>query len=118
MNSELQQRLREHLEHLARRGEIISYRQLAILAEVPAPKVIRRLAQALEDIIREDYAAGIKTSVAGLVVSQTSSAMPRAGFFMLLRELGFYNGPDEGPVAQGFYADYLQEVFEAFSEVD
>lgn len=89
-----------------------------MLAEVPSPMVIRRLAQALEGIIREDHAAGIKASVACLAVSQASPAIPRAGFFMLLRELELYHGPDEGIEAEAFHADCIQQVFEAFSQTD
>ena len=115
MSSELQQRLRGHLDSLARQGETISYRQLAMLAEIPSPMVIRRLAQALEDVIRDDHAAGINPSVACLAVSQASPAIPRVGFFMLLRELGLYSGPDEGAKAEAFHAVCLEQVFERFS---
>jgi len=115
MSSELQQRLRGHLDTLARKGETISYRQLAILAEIPDPQVIRRLAHLLEEIIREDHAAGINASVAGLVVSQTKPLIPRAGYFMLLRELGLYSGPDEGAEAEVFHAACIEQVFERFS---
>ena len=115
MSSEIQQRLRGHLESLARQGKTISYRQLTILAEIPEPQVIGRLAHLLEEIIREDHAAGINASVAGLVVSQAIPQIPRIGYFMLLRELGLYSGPDEGATAEAFHATCLQQVFERFS---
>jgi len=115
MSTELQQRLRNHLESLAKKGETISYRQLAALADIPAPQVIRRLTGLLENIIRADHAAGIHVSVASLAVSQTVPTMPRAGYFMLLRELGLYSGPDEGEQAEAFHADCLQQIFTRFS---
>ena len=115
MSSELQQCLRLHLESLAREGKIISYRQLAMLAQVPEPQVIRKVAESLEAIVREDHAAGIEASVACLVVSQTDSSIPRAGFFMLLRELGLYNGPDEGEAAAVFHADCVRRVCGRYS---
>jgi len=115
MSSELQQRLRDHLEHRATRGETISYRQLAELAEIPAPQAIRRLTDLLEEIIREDHAAGISASVASLAVSQTVPTIPRAGYFMLLRELGLYSGPDEGQQAAAFHENYVQQVFGRYS---
>jgi len=115
MSSELQQCLRSHLDTLARQGETISYRQLTILAEIPDPQVIRRLAHLLEEIIREDHTAGINASVAVLVVSQTKPLIPRAGYFMLLRELGLYSGPDEGAEAEAFHAACIEQVFERFS---
>ncbi|MEH6358156.1 MAG: hypothetical protein V7745_04155 [Pseudomonadales bacterium] len=118
MNSELQKCLRGHLDSLARQGETISYRQLAMLAEVSSPMAIRRLALALEEVIREDDAAGIFPSVACLAVSQADPAIPRAGFFMLLRELDLYSGTDEGPEAEIFHADCVQQVFQRFSLTD
>jgi len=114
MNTELQQRLRSHLENLAKKGEIISYRQLAELAEIPSPQVIRQLTDLLENIIREDHAAGINASVASLAVSQAIPAIPRAGYFMLLRELGVYSGADEGEQAEAFHAACLEQIFTQF----
>jgi len=115
MNSELQQRLRAHLESLAAKGKTLSYRQLSELAEIPAPQVIRQLTELLEAIIREDHATGIDASVASLAVSQAMPAIPRAGYFMLLRELGLYSGPDDGEQAAAFHADCVQQVFERYS---
>lgn len=115
MSNELQQRLRNHLNTLARQRQTISYRQLAAAVDIPGPQVIRRLTDLLEDIIRDDHAAGITSSVAALAVSQAVPAIPRAGFFMLLRELGMYSGPNEGEQAAAFHASYLQQVFERFS---
>jgi hypothetical protein len=114
VSSELQQCLRGHLEALARQGKTISYRQLAVLAEIPEPRVIGRLASLLEAIIREDHAVGIAASVASLVVSQTKPAIPRAGYFMLLRELGVYNGSDEGAAAEIFHAACVEQLFGTF----
>ncbi len=115
MSIELQQRLRNHLESYARKGETISYRQLAELAEIPSPQVIRQLTDLLESIIREDHAAGIKSSVASLAVSQAVPAIPRAGYFILLRELGIYNGAVEGESAEAFHSNCLQQIFTRFS---
>lgn len=115
MNRELPQCLRFHLENLARDGKTISYRELAILAAVTKPQVILKVAEALEEIIREDHVAGIETSIASLAVSHANPAIPRAGFFMLLRELGLYNGPDEGTQAAIFHTDYIAKVFKRYS---
>jgi len=115
MSTELQQRLRDHRESQAKKGETISYRQLAELAEIPSPQVIRQLTDLLENIIREDHTAGINASVASLAVSQAIPAIPRAGYFMLLREQGVYSGADEGEQAEAFHADCLQQVFTRFS---
>lgn len=115
MSRELKQCLRLHLESLAREGKTISYRELAKLAGVPEPQVIRKVAEALEEIIREDNAACIEASIASLVVSQANPAIPRAGFFMLLRELGVYEGPDEGEEAAMFHADCVRGVFDRYS---
>jgi len=118
MSNELLQHLRGHLDSLARQGETISYRQLSILVEISGPQVIRCLTDLLEEIIRADHAAGINASVASLAVSQAVPNIPRAGFFMLLRELGIYNGPDEGVEAAAYHADCVQQVFERFSSTN
>lgn len=115
MSRELPKCLRFHLESLAREGKTISYRELAMLAAVPEPKVIRKVAEALEEIIREDHEAGIETSIASLVVSQANPAIPRAGFFILLRELGIYAGPDEGEQAAAFHEDCIEKVYRRYS---
>lgn len=115
MSNELQQRLRNHLEALARSGNTISYRQLALLAEIPEPQVIRQLTSLLEAIMRTDHAAGINDSVASLAVSQAIPAIPRPGYFMLLRELDLYSGPDTGAKAAAFHTASVQRVFERFA---
>jgi hypothetical protein len=115
MASALKGRLRDNLEKLAQRRETMSYRALVQCTEVPGPQVIRRLTQALEDIIRDDLAAGIEESVACLAVSQAQPPIPRAGFFVLLRELGLYDGPDEGAKAATFHQHLTQKVFERYS---
>jgi hypothetical protein len=118
MSNELQQRLRGYLGGLARQGETISYRQLAMLLEIPSPMAIRSLALALEDVIREDAAIGVFPSVACLAVSQANPTIPRAGFFILLRELDLYSGADEGSAAEIFHADCVQRVYQRFSLTD
>jgi len=111
MNTELQRHLYEQLAALASQGQTISYRKLAEIADIPGPQVIRKLTSLLENIIRDDHAKGINASLAVLVVSQTTPAIPRPGYFMLLRELGSYDGPSDGDRAADFHAQQLQLVF-------
>lgn len=124
MDHALLERIRRVLEQQARAGQTISYRALAIEAEVPGPQVIHRLTHALEEIQRQDCASGAHTaespslscpSLACLAVSRGHPLIPRPGFFILLRELGLYDGPDDGPQAEAFHADLLQRVRQSYA---
>lgn len=115
MSDNLKQRLRHQLERLARQQQTSSYRQLAAAAEIPGPQVIRRLTELLEQIIRDDHAAGVDSSIAALAISQAVPAIPRAGYFMLLRELGIYSGSDNGNQAAAFHQSCVQQVFERYT---
>ncbi|MCZ4282379.1 hypothetical protein O4H49_16450 [Kiloniella laminariae] len=99
---EMERRVRHVLETIARQQTIISYRQLALEAEIPGPQVIHRLTQILESILRQDHAEG-EISFASLAVSRGDPAIPRAGFFLLLKELGQYQGSDQGEDAKAHH---------------
>ena len=111
----LSQRLCRLLESAARQHQTITYRALAEQADIPAPQSIRRLTELLETMIRSDHDQGINPSLACLAVSQTNPAIPRAGYFMLLNELGLYQGANEGNEAEAFHQQQLQQLFERYS---
>lgn len=102
----LRRQLRRILESLAREQTTVTYRDLARLAEVPPPQTIHKLTEALEATMREDHAAGTPL-IAALVVSRGPSGLPQRGFFDLLRTLGRYQGPDEGPQAEEVFQEEL-----------
>ncbi len=110
MDNDINQRVRAALETVAKQRTTISYRMLAIEAQVPGPQIIHKLTLCLEDIFREDHSNG-EMSLAVLAVSRGEPAVPRAGFFILLRELGLYDGPDQGPEANAKHFSLTQEVY-------
>lgn len=103
--------LRPILGDVARRGTTITYRDLAAAAEVPPPHTIHKTALALEELIRADHDAG-QPILAAVCVGKTGR--PRPGFFHVLRELGRYDGPDEGPDANAQHDAELAEVYAAY----
>lgn len=107
----LLERLRKALQHCARSGETVSYRDLAVRIDFPGPHTIHRLTLLLEDMVRADHAAG-RPLLAALAVSRsqgnaTGDGIPGRGFFQLLAELGRYDGPDQGPEAAACHAQEL-----------
>lgn len=105
-------RLRDALAELAAERRTITYKELAGLVPVPPPHTIHKLTLALEDLIREDAAAGRPLSAA-LVISRGPAGLPGRGFFLLAAELGLYAGPEDGPGARAFHAAELARIFEA-----
>ncbi|WP_343560637.1 hypothetical protein [Kiloniella sp. b19] len=111
-------KIRLALQNLAEKRETASYRQLAIAAEIPGPQIIHKLTHLLEEILREDHEAGNWPSLAILAVSRTEPAIPRAGFFIFLREqLGLYSSKnDEGPDAEAFHAALLESLWNCLNQ--
>lgn len=107
----LPQSLRRELAACARAGETVTYRDLAWRVAFPGPHAIHRLTELLEDMLREDHAAGLPL-LAALAVSRAQrnaegDGIPGRGFFQLLAELGRYEGPDRGPEAAACHAREL-----------
>lgn len=95
----------------ARRRETIAYIDLALAAEVPAPKTIHKLTETLEHRVRADLAAG-RPLLAAIAVRKPPATIPGRGFFMLLTELGLYQGDPDGPEAAACHAQLLGEAFD------
>lgn len=84
-------RLRSHLEALARARLTISYQALAIEMHLDPPNTIHQLTQCLEDLMREDAAAH-RPLLAALVVSKRPPYLPQTGFFELAEALQRFDG--------------------------
>ena len=84
--TDLAPRLRELLEGLPYDRLPITYQQAAEALGLTPPHTIRRVALALEALMREDAAAG-RPLIAALVVSRRGD-LPRQGFFDLAVTLG------------------------------
>ena len=85
-DSDLNLRLRRHLEGLAPEALPLTYQQAAEALGLSPPRTIRRVALALEALMHEDVAAG-RPMLATLVVSRRGG-LPGAGFFELAVALG------------------------------
>lgn len=103
----LMAKLRVALLDYARSGQTVTYNDLAQRTAFPGPQAIHRLTGLLEEMIREDHAAG-RPLLAALAVSRAQKGVPGRGFFHLLAELGRYDGPDQGPEAAAHHAVELE----------
>ena len=88
----------------------ISYGHLARVLEVPGPGAIARLTDALEDMMREDAAAG-RPFLAAMCEGKLLGGMPALGFFELAMALGRYAGPATGPEAETFVTKERALIF-------
>lgn len=107
----LRQDLRQILAALARTRGTVTYRDLAQSAAVPPPQSIHKLTGELEAMIREDHALG-RPLLAALVVGRGASGLPQRGFFDLLRELGRYDGADDGAEARAAFRAELERAWD------
>lgn len=103
-------RLRMALAGLAAERRTVTYKELAGLVPVPPPHTIHKLTLALEELIREDAAAG-RPLLAALAISRGPARLPGRGFFLLAAELGLYAGTGDGPDARAFHAAELARIF-------
>jgi len=100
------------LQTVAGRGETITYAELADRSGIAPPHRIHKTAEALEELIRSDHAAG-RPLLAAVAISAKRDGMPGPGFFQLLSELGRYFGPDRGPQAALVHRLELDRLYEA-----
>lgn len=85
---------------------LITYAELADAATIPSPHRIHKLTLWLETKLVEDHRAGAKLRTAR-VISRNRGGLPAPGFFMKCNELGLYEGPVDGPLAQAFHLNLL-----------
>lgn len=104
--------LRPILADAVRRRVTLTYLELATAAGLGPPGAIHRVTHALEQLMREDHAAG-RPLLAAVVVSARRGGVPAPGFFRLAGELGLFFGPDRGPQAALFHALELERVIAA-----
>jgi hypothetical protein len=108
---ELHRVVRRCLLRLADQRRTATYHELATLAAVPPPHRIHNLTLLLEDLIREDHAAGRPLLAAG-AVSRAQNGIPGPGFFQLLQELGRYRGADRGAEAADCHGAELKAAWD------
>lgn len=109
--AELSAVVRACLLQLAAERRTASYRDLADMAGVPPPHRIHRLTLLLEDLIREDHAAG-RPLLAACAVSRARNGIPGPGYFQLLGALGRYWGAERGAEAAACHNAELLAVWD------
>jgi hypothetical protein len=87
----------------------LSYEQVAMALGLQPPCTIRQVIAALEQLMRDDAAAG-RPLLAARVVSRNRSGLPAPGFFDLAQRLGRYTGPLQGEVATRFHQAELARL--------
>ncbi|RUR33604.1 hypothetical protein [Vreelandella nanhaiensis] len=86
----------------------MTYQQVAASLGLTPPGTIQRVAQALEQLMRDD-AASRQPFIAALVVSRRGENMPAAGFFELAVALGRFPA-DPRQHAEAYRTEYRQAL--------
>lgn len=107
-------RLEALLVDAARAGRVMTYADAARALGVPPPYVIHQTAEVIEALMRAHAAAGAP-QLASVVVSKARGGLPAPGYFVLLGELGIYDGPAEGAEARAFHTAELARCYAAFA---
>lgn len=107
------ERLEECLVAAACAGRPLTYAELAARLQLRPPHRIHRTAMMLEDLMREQAGRG-EPQLASMVISRARAGLPAPGFFILLRELGLYDGPEDGQAARQFLARERKRCVRAF----
>jgi len=103
-------RIREFLESLAKRRNLITYQELANALQILPPHSIHQVTEALERLMEEDAAAD-RPFIAALALSKARGGLPAPGFFDCARRLGRFAGDPAGQDARTFHAAELNAVF-------
>ena len=103
--------VRACLMRLAAERRTATYHELADFAAMPPRHRIHSLTMLLEDLVREDLAAG-RPLLAACAVSRVRNGIPGPGYFQLLKELGRYDGADRGAEASACHSAELRAVWE------
>ncbi len=96
--------VRTCLQAIAAQSSTITYQSLASLLQFQPPNTIHQLTTILEELMREDAAAG-RPFIAALVVSKRPPYLPGRGFFECATALGRFNGIESE--APAFHAGEL-----------
>ena len=109
--------LQSVLVDAAHNGQTLTYAELADRLGMRPPMTIHRTAMMLEELARAQAEKG-EPQLASFAVSRTRGGLPAPGFFMLMRELGIYDGPDTGRRARDFVDREHERCLRAWSASD
>ncbi len=104
------ERLEGLLIDAAKNRSQLTYQQVAQLLELQPPHTIHQAAALIEELMRNHAKAGAP-QLASLVISRARGGLPAPGFFMLLQELGLYDGSVDGEDARHFHSQEMQRCF-------
>ena len=104
-------RLRAHLQVVARQRVPITYQEAARVLQLTPPNTIHQVAVALERLMAEDAAAN-RPFIAAMVISKARGGLPAPGFFDFARRLGRIAGDPAGPEALAFHAQEFNAAVE------
>ena len=105
----LKDQLRDELVRQAQAGLPVTYKELAARLALSPPRTIRRVTEALEQLIEEDLAAG-RPLLSAVAVSKVRPGIPGRGFFLKVRRAGLFSGDLDGPEAFAFHTRELQRA--------
>lgn len=92
----------------------MTYRQVAQHLELQPPNTIHQATELIEALMRE-HARCSSPQLASLVVSRVRNGLPAPGFFILLHELGLYNGSVDGEDARAYHAHEVDRCFKHYT---
>ena len=87
---------------------LISYAELADTARIPSPHRVHKLTMWLETLVADDHQSA-KPLRAAWVVSRRRGQIPAPGFFIKCQEIGVYDGPVKGALAEAFHRTLLAQ---------
>ena len=106
---EWQRRASMALDSAVASRKLISYAELADTAQIPPPHRIHKLTVWLETLVAQDHQSA-KPLRAAWVVSRQRGKIPAPGFFMKCQEIGLYDGPVKGALAEAFHRTLLTKI--------
>ena len=95
----------------AKKQQTLTYRQVAQYLELQPPNTIHQATECIEALMRK-HAKSQTPQLASLVISKARNCLPAPGFFMLLHELGLYDGSVDGEDAHAFHRQEMTRCFD------
>lgn len=95
----------------------LDYKTLTQQLGILPPQSIAKTTALLE-AIQEDDALLDQPQLVSVVIQKSGKPMPRAGYYLKLKELGLYRGDETGSSAQMWHQNELEKVFEYYANKD
>lgn len=106
--------VRTYLQERAKAQQTITYQALAQHFQLRPPNTIRQITEILEQLMREDTAAG-HPFIAALVIGKSQGNIPAPGFFQMASQLGRDIGHKTRPDMERFHASELRAALAFWS---